>query len=153
MSIDLPADLITGTIGKVVDAISSYFPSEEDKKKLQIAVQQATDAGDLAKVQQQLSVIISDSQSADKWTSRARPSFMYVIYILILWSLPFSIFYIISPDNAKLAIDGFHAWLNAIPDSMYELFGVGYLGYTGARTVEKHSDNGVRKAQLTGVNR
>ena len=31
----------------------------------------------------------------------------------------------------------FKDWLNAIPEPIITLFGVGYLGYTGARTVDK----------------
>ena len=29
------------------------------------------------------------------------------------------------------------AWLAAIPDTLYTLFGVGYVGYSAARTVDK----------------
>lgn len=34
-----------------------------------------------------------------------------------------------------------------IPDSLWQLFGVGYLGYAGSRTYEKHSDNKVKIAK------
>jgi hypothetical protein len=34
--------------------------------------------------------------------------------------------------------EGFKAWLDAIPKELYGLFGVGYVGYTGARTYEKY---------------
>src|SRR5512137_2244250 len=34
---------------------------------------------------------LSEAQSQDKWTSRARPSFMYVIYIIILAGIPVAI--------------------------------------------------------------
>ena len=34
-------------------------------------------------------------------------------------------------------VDGFKLWLHAIPEPVLTLFGIGYLGYTGARTVDK----------------
>lgn len=35
-----------------------------------------------------MKAIIAEAQSRDPWTSRARPSFMYVMYVLILFSIP-----------------------------------------------------------------
>ena len=43
----------------------------------------------------------------------------------------------VAPDTAGGVVSGVSAWLRAIPDEMWGLFGVGYLGYTGARTYEK----------------
>jgi phosphotransferase system glucose/maltose/N-acetylglucosamine-specific IIC component len=84
-----------------------------------------------------LSAIIAEAQSTDPWTSRARPSFMYVIYVLILAGIPIGILAAFRPDIANNIASGLNLWLRAIPDSLYTLFGVGYLGYTGARTIEK----------------
>ena len=38
-------------------------------------------------------------------------------------------------------IDGFNGWLSAIPEEIITLFGVGYLGYTGARSYDKFKVN------------
>ena len=123
---------------KLVDRI---FPDkvaqEADRAKFKIAVMDMQQSGDLATLQQQMSAILSESQSADPWTSRARPSFMYVIYILILMSIPMGFVAAFRPEIASAVATGMKAWLEAIPDSLYTLFGVGYLGYTGARTLEK----------------
>ncbi|OQB44981.1 MAG: hypothetical protein BWY00_01802 [Firmicutes bacterium ADurb.Bin153] len=84
-----------------------------------------------------LSVMVAEASSPDKWTSRARPSFMYVIYILILGSLPFAGFTVYDEGAALKYVQGFQNWLNAIPTELYTLFGAGYLGYAGLRTYEK----------------
>lgn len=123
---------------KLVDRV---FPDkvaqEADRAKFKIAVLDMQQNGDLATLQQQMSAILSESQSADPWTSRARPSFMYVIYILILMGIPMGFLAAFRPEIAAAVAKGMQAWLAAIPESLYALFGVGYLGYTGARTFEK----------------
>ena len=69
----------------------------------------------------------------DPWIRRARPTFLYVIYTLLLWSIPMGIVAAIRPDMAQAMAAGAAAWLNALPEPLYALFGTGYLGYTAAR--------------------
>ncbi len=69
----------------------------------------------------------------DIWTRRARPAFLYVIYTLLLWSIPMGLIAGIDPDMAAAITSGMHAYLNALPEPLYALFGTGYLGYTAAR--------------------
>jgi phosphotransferase system glucose/maltose/N-acetylglucosamine-specific IIC component len=84
-----------------------------------------------------MSAIIAEAQSSDPWTSRARPSFMYVIYVMILMSIPMGILSAFNPAMAVAISAGMKSWLSAVPDSLWTLFGVGYVGYTGARMMEK----------------
>ena len=93
--------------------------------------------GDLEEVKVQLSAIIAEAQSSDPWTSRARPSFLYVVYILLLWSLPMGVLFVINPDAAARFTDGFKAWMNAIPEPVLTLFGTVMLGYVISRGYEK----------------
>lgn len=93
--------------------------------------------GKIAETAQQLSAIIAEAQSPDPWTSRARPSFMYVMYAMILISLPFAVVWAYDPALGDRMASGLQHWLAAIPDPLWALFGAGYLGYTGARTWEK----------------
>ncbi|MFG6281944.1 3TM-type holin [Sphingomonas sp. S6] len=69
----------------------------------------------------------------DPWVRRARPAFLYVMYALILWTIPMSLIAAIRPDVAIAMARGAGAYLNAIPEPLYALFGTGYLGYTAAR--------------------
>ena len=75
-----------------------------------------------------ISVVVAESQSQDKWTSRGRPMFLYVIYIMLLSAIPMGVVYAVSPAAAGNVVTGFGAWLKAIPDNLYALFGAGYLG-------------------------
>jgi len=69
--------------------------------------------------------IRAEAATGDKYTSRARPSFMYAIEIILVWN------YIVVPL--------FHGSPLPLPNELLELFGFCMLGYTGARTWEKIS--------------
>lgn len=131
------APLLFPLISSIIDRVGSLFPSEKEKNEAKIMLMNAEQSGELETMKVALSAILSESQSADPWTSRARPSFMYVIYVLILMAIPMGFLSATHPDMAASVAAGFKAWLLAIPDSLYTLFGVGYLGYTGARSIEK----------------
>jgi len=77
---------------------------------------------------------LADAKSVDLWTSRARPSFLYVMYALILWALPMGLIAAFSPTMAAGIGNGMTAYLRGLPEELYALFGTCYLGYTAART-------------------
>lgn len=122
-------------VGKSI--IARLFPDPEQKARAELQLLEMQQSGELKQVETQLSAIIAEAQSADKWTSRARPSFLYVCYILILSAIPMGILHAVSPETAVSVSEGFRAWLHAIPEEIVTLMGVGYLGYTGARSVDK----------------
>lgn len=114
-------------------------PAARDAAKLQMM--QAENQQALSEIQANMSAILAEAGSQDPWTSRARPSFLYVIYALILAAIPMGIIHAADPIAAQHITEGFRAWLAAIPEPMIQLFGVGYLGYTGARSFEKWKIN------------
>ncbi|MFZ2996168.1 3TM-type holin [Sphingobium sp.] len=75
----------------------------------------------------------ADDEVPDRWAMRARPTFLYVMYALLLWSIPMGLVAGVRPDVAGAIIAGMRAYLNALPEPLYALFGTGYLGYTAAR--------------------
>lgn len=123
-----------GIGGKLIDKL---FPDPEQKAKAQLELLRMQQAGELDEMKTQLSAIIADAQSQDPWTSRARPSFLYVVYILLLWSIPMGILTIFSPEAATKFTEGFGSWMKAIPDSILQLFGVVMTGYVLGRSWEK----------------
>ena len=125
---------IFGIGGKIIDKL---FPNPEDKAKAQLELARLQQQGELEEIKTQLSAIIAEAQSADPWTSRARPSFLYVVYILLLWSIPMGILAIFNPAAATAFTVGFKGWLTAIPDSILQLFGVVMTGYVAGRSWEK----------------
>lgn len=136
-----PLDLIPAVsdlFGKVIDKIwPDKTAQEAERARAQLALTQLIQEGELKTLSVQMAAILAEAQSADPWTSRARPSFMYVIYIMILTGIPMGFLAAFKPDTAAAVAIGMQKWLAAIPDSLYTLFGVGYLGYTGARGWEK----------------
>ncbi len=130
----LPIAALLPVVGKVLDRVlPDQGARDEAERQLTLLQQQ----GELKQVEAQMSAIIAEAQSSDPWTSRARPSFLYVVYACILAGIPMGILFAISPDIATNVTTGFKDWLQAIPEEMWTLFGVGYLGYTGARSIDK----------------
>lgn len=120
--------------GKVIDKL---WPNAEDRDKAKFELFKMQQAGELDGMKTQLSAIIAEAQSTDPWTSRARPSFLYVVYLLILFSIPMGILTVWKPEAAANLTLGFKAWLAAIPEPILTLFGTVMLGYVVGRSYEK----------------
>ena len=120
--------------GKVLDKI---FPDKEAAERAKLELLKMQQAGEFKELEARFSAIVAEANSQDPWTSRARPSFMYVMYALLLASLPMGVLFAFQPDTAQAVTDGVGRWLNALPEELWWLFGAGYLGYSGARTFEK----------------
>ncbi len=128
-------DAIIGIVGKVADKV---IPDAAQKEQFKLQMLQQVQAMDMAELDNSYKAIIAEEQSTDKWTSRARPSFLYVMYVIILSAIPIGITYAISPSTAGNIALGFKQWLAAIPDSMWVMMGTGYVGYSAARSYDKH---------------
>ncbi len=127
----------TSLITPVIGLLDKLIPDPAAREAAKLQLMQAEGQQALKEIEAQLSPILAEAQSADPWTSRARPSFLYVVYVLLLASIPMGLVYAYSPDTARDVTEGFRAWLAALPQPIIELFGMGYLGYTGARSFEK----------------
>lgn len=125
---------IVGIGGKIIDKV---FPDPAQKAAAQLELLRMQQDGELKQVELQMSAILAEAQSADPWTSRARPSFLYVMYFMILAAIPMGGLHAWRPELAVSIAGGMQAWLAALPDELWWLFGAGYLGYTGARTFDK----------------
>lgn len=125
---------LTPILSNVLDKVIPD-PAAREQAKAQMAKMQQE--GNLRELEHQLSAIVMEAQSADPWTSRARPSFLYVVYAYLLAAIPMGVMFAFHPDSAAAVTDGVRQWLAAIPGEMWALFGVGYLGYTGARSYDK----------------
>ena len=127
--------------GKVIDKL---FPDPKEKAAAQAKLMQLQQTGELKELEIRMSAIIAEAQSADPWTSRARPTFMYVIYLMILASIPMGILAAFAPQHANAIAGGMQAWLAAIPDGLWATFGIGYTGYSVARSIDKKNLKGNR---------
>ena len=124
-------EAVVGPLAKLIDKIIPD-PQARDKAKLELLKLQGDQ--EAAAIAQQMQAIIAEAESSDPWTSRARPSFLYMMYALILWAIPMGLISAVNPHIAKGIAEGMTAYLRGIPEELYALFGTGYLGYTAART-------------------
>lgn len=123
---------------KIIDTVwPDKTVQEAERSKAQLALLQLQQSGELTELTERMKAVVAEAQSSDPWTSRARPSFMYVMYTMILFSIPMGILSAFRPDIATQIASGMQAWLKAIPTEFIQLFGVGYVGYAAARTVDK----------------
>lgn len=117
--------------------IDKVIPDAEEKARLKIELLKAEQEGRLKELEVSMSAILAEAKSADPWTSRARPSFMYVVYTLILMGIPMGFLSAFEPDVARQISSGLKDWLESIPSDLVDLFQWVMLGYVGARSVEK----------------
>lgn len=129
--------IIGGILSVGSKLIDKLFTSPEDKARAKLELMRLEQEGNLKEIEVQLSAIMAEANSKDPWTSRARPSFLYVVYLLLLWSIPMGILTIFNPQAATDFTAGFKAWLDAIPQEIITLFGTVMLGYIGGRSWEK----------------
>ena len=126
--------ILDGIIGPIAGLLDKIIPDPKarDAAKLELLKMQGEQGLDQVRVQMQ--AVIAEAQSTDPWTSRARPSFLYVMYALLLWSIPMGLIAAVRPAMAHDIAGGMTAYLAGIPEPLYALFGTGYLGYTVARS-------------------
>jgi hypothetical protein len=127
--------LIAPTIQAVASVISQFHLSPEDKLKADEAIAKAT--ADAKAQSQDYEVqlnsiagqnIRADAASGDGYTSRARPSFMYVIIAVFAWNY-------IGISIAQMF--GSKILPIVLPGDLLTLFGVCVTGYVFNRTAEK----------------
>jgi len=129
--------MITDIIAAVVGILDKIIPDPKQREEAKLNLLKAENQQALEEAKAQMAAILAEAQSADPWTSRARPAFLYVVYIMLLSSIPMGVVYALSPVTAADITRGFQAWLNAIPEPIIQLFGVVVMGYIGGRSWEK----------------
>ena len=125
--------LIDSLLGPLASIIDKVVPDKAAREKAKLELIRLEGSQEMERLQAQMSAIVAEASAADPWTSRARPSFLYVMYALILFALPMGVLSAFSPEAARNIGDGVTAYLRGLPDELYALFGTGYLGYTAAR--------------------
>jgi len=134
-----PLTAILDVGGKIIDKI---FPDKTEADKAKARLMELQISGDLQMATQAFEVFIAEAKSSDPWTSRARPSFFYVMYIMILFGIPIGILSVFNPGAAIGIANGMKAWLGAIPDMLWGVFGAGFSVYTVTRSVWDKKKNG-----------
>jgi len=128
-------DLIAGLLGKVIDRA---WPDPAQRAQAVIELEKLRQAGEFKELDSAMQVILAEANSQDPWTSRARPSFMYVFYfILLALVIVAPIIGVFNPAEMKNFFANVKSGFEAVPEALWWTFSAGYLGYTTARTYEK----------------
>jgi hypothetical protein len=124
-----------GIGGKLIDKL---FPDPTEKARAQLELLRLQQSGELDEMKTALSAIIAEANSSDPWTSRARPSFLYLFYLIVAFLVIIApIIGVFFPDQMGKFFINVAAGFGAIPEPMWWTFTTGYLGYTAARQVGK----------------
>ena len=125
--------ILESLIGPIASIIDKIIPDKEARERAKLELIALEGTQEMAQIEARLSAIIAEANSQDPWTSRARPSFLYVMYAIILFCIPMGVLSAFSAEAASQVGGGITAYLRGLPDELYALFGTGYLGYTAAR--------------------
>lgn len=125
--------LLGTIIGPISSIIDKVIPDKAARERAKLELIALEGSQEMRMIEAQLQAIVAEANSADPWTSRARPSFLYVMYAMILFALPMGVLSAFSADAARDIANGINTYLNGLPEPLYALFGTGYLGYTAAR--------------------
>jgi len=76
--------IIEGLIGPIAKLIDKIIPDPEARDRAKLELIKLEGGHELEAIKNQMSAIVAEANSHDPWTSRARPSFLYVMYALLL---------------------------------------------------------------------
>lgn len=123
-------DPLLSPLARIIDKV---VPDSQAREQARLELLRLENSRELEMLKASLSGVIAEARSPDPWTSRARPAFLYVMYVMILWALPMGVIGAVSPATARAVASAMTTYLAAIPEPLYALFGTGYLGYSAMR--------------------
>jgi len=91
-------------------------------------------------------LIRDESRSDDPWVRRARPTFLWLIYLVLIWN-----FVVLGTYQfVKTGVPLTQPPVN-FPTELYYLFGSAFLGYTGFRSWDKRNTSGEKDKGLSDL--
>ena len=112
---------LTGIIGPIASLIDKIIPDPRARDAAKLELLKMQGGQEMDALRTQMAAILAEANSADPWTSRARPSFLYVMYAIILWAIPMGLIAAIQPDVANGIAAGMNGYLAGIPDALWGL--------------------------------
>lgn len=134
--------IVSSGVGSIIkgaaDIVDRFVTTSDEKIKAMQALREIEQKEAAALLAATSAVISEEAKSEDPWVRRARPTFLYIIYIVIAFNFIF-----IPILGMGASIWGKTPFVPiALPEDLYWLFGSGYLGYAGARTWDKWKAKG-----------
>lgn len=74
--------IIEGLIGPIAKLIDKIIPDPEARDRAKLELLKLEGTQEMEAIRTQMTAIVAEANSLDPWTSRARPSFLYVMYAL-----------------------------------------------------------------------
>jgi hypothetical protein len=71
--------LVESLIGPIASIIDKVIPDKEARDRAKLELVKLEGSQELESIQARLSAILAEAKSPDPWTSRARPSLLYVM--------------------------------------------------------------------------
>lgn len=120
------------------ELIQRLIPDKQEQAKAELELMRLDQEGQINELATRMNAITKEAESADPWTSRARPAFLYVFYVVILMLVLVAPFVgIFFPEQMEQFFTNVGRGFDAIPEELWMTFTAGYLGYAGLRTMEK----------------
>lgn len=120
--------------------IDKLIPDKEAAARAKLDLMKEENQLALQEMQTAMSAIIAEANSSDPWTSRARPSFLYVFYLLLISLIIVApIIGVFYSTQMQLFFENVDKGFKAIPEAMWWTFSAGYLGYTTNRTWQENT--------------
>lgn len=133
----IPVAIATGLFDVATSIIDKLIPDPEAAAAAKMKLLELDQQGRLTELQLQMSAIVAEANSADPWTSRARPSFMYLFYAIVTFMVIMApMIGVFFPDKMDLFFMNVNKGFLAIPEAMWWTFTAGFLGYSGSKSIE-----------------
>lgn len=133
----IPPSVLAGVFDLGMNFIDKLIPDPEAAAAMKLKLAELDQQGRLTELQLQMSAIVAEANSQDPWTSRARPSFMYLFYAIVAFMVMVApVIGVFQPTMMDLFFMNVNKGFAAIPEAMWWTFTAGFLGYSGSKTVE-----------------
>lgn len=127
----------TGLFDVARNLINKLVQDPAANAEMQLKLMELDANNELAMLQQQMAAIVAEANSSDPWTSRARPSFMYLFYAIVIFMVVVApLVGVFFPDKMDLLFMNVNKGFSAIPEPMWWTFTAGFLGYSGSKSLE-----------------
>lgn len=133
----IPAIIAGGLFDIGKSLIDKLIPDPAANAAAQLELMRLDQNGQLQELQTRMSAILAEANSQDPWTSRARPSFMYLFYIIISFMVMAApLLGIWFPEKMDLFFLNVSKGFSSIPVELWYTFSAGFLGYSGSKSFE-----------------
>src|SRR3546814_6692732 len=93
--------IIEGLIGPIAKLIDKIIPDPEARDHAKLELLKLEGSQEMEAIRTRMTANVAEANSADPWTSRARPSFIYVRYVLLLWAIRMGMIAAERPERAR----------------------------------------------------